>query len=210
MKFALVVASGVRQGTVIPAPGPKLTVGRGDGCHLRPASPAISNKHCEFISRDGTIYVCDLGSTNGTLVNDQPITAEVALAAGDRIKVGPLDFTLKLLGPASDSTPLPEVLKSVAAKPGSTSVKPAPKPVAPKPKSGAGEDDAMAAMLLGMDDDDPVSVPGGSTVMELHAVDAEQIKKAAAEAAEKKILSQADSSSAARDLLTRYTQRPRK
>ena len=209
MKFALVVASGVRQGTVIPAPGPKLTVGRGDGCHLRPASPSISNKHCEFVDRDGTIHVRDLGSTNGTLVNDQVITEEVALKEGDRIKVGPLDFTLKLLEKKSDSTPLPEALKSsVPAKsnPSSTAAKPVLKPT---PKASASEDDAMAAMLLGMDDDDPAEVPGGSTVMELPAVDAEALAKAAA-ANEKKAVAPADSSSAARDLLNRYTQRPRK
>lgn len=203
MKFALVVASGVRAGTVIPAPGPKLIVGRGEGCHLRPASPAISNKHCEFVLRDGVVYLRDLGSTNGTVVNDVTITDEIGLAEGDRIKVGPLDFTLKLTGQKSDSTPLPEQLKSVGTKSSPNVPKPAPKPT---PKASSVEDDAMAAMLLGMDDDDPVEVPGGSTVMELPAVDAEQIAKAMAD---KKVLTQADSSSAARDLLTQYTQRPR-
>ena len=209
MKFALVVASGVREGTVIPAPGPKLTVGRGEGCHLRPASPSISTRHCEFTLRDGTVYVRDLGSTNGTLVNDVPATDEVALQAGDRIKVGPLDFTLKLIDVKADAKPgggsKSSGLIKPATKPESTAAAkptPAAKPAA---RPGSVEDDAMAAMLLGMDDDEPVEVPGGSTIMEMPAVDAEAIVKATAE----KKPAAADSSDAARNLLNMYTQRPR-
>ncbi len=222
MKFALVVASGVHQGKEIAVPGASLVIGRAEGCHLRPASPAISNRHCEVFARDGGMFVRDLGSTNGTLVNDAPVTGEREVKSGDRLKVGPLDFTIKVTATKSDSTPLPNALKSVpAGKTGSTgSLKSvpaaAPKPTAlPKPvvlppvtapAAKDSSDDEMAAMLLGMDAEDP-EVPGGSTIMEMPSIDAAAIVKAAAE---KKVLTQADSSSAAKDLLSKYTQRPRK
>lgn len=222
MKVQLVVASGVRQGTVIPVGGAQFLIGRDEVCQLRPASPAISKKHCGIYVRDGQVFVTDFGSTNGTFLNDQPVTAETPLATGDRLKVGPLDFTVNILsvGP-SDSTPLPDALKAVippAAAPNPTpaaqpKVPAAPAP-APKPaKAGAGaeDNDHIAAMLLGMGDDEPSSgdVPGGSTVMELPSVDAQKLAEAGGKKEDKKIPSKAESSSAAADLLRKYMRRPK-
>src|SRR5579885_1148963 len=114
MKISLVVASGVHQGKVIAIPGTQFLIGRDEGCHLRPASPAISKKHCLLAVRDGKAFAQDLGSTNGTFVNDEQIQGERELADGDRLRVGPLDFTVAL-NPSgkSDSTPLPDALKAV-------------------------------------------------------------------------------------------------
>ncbi len=58
-----------------------------------PEDPAVSHAHAMLVqSDDGSYAVVDLGSTNGTLVNDlaEPITANtrVPLADGDRIRLG--------------------------------------------------------------------------------------------------------------------------
>jgi predicted component of type VI protein secretion system len=226
MKVQLVVASGVRQGTVIPIGGAQFLIGRDEACQLRPASPAISKKHCGIYVRDGQVFVADLGSTNGTFLNDRQLTAETAVASGDRLRVGPLDFTVNIVsvGP-SDSTPLPEALKAVGKPPAAT---PAPQPKVPAaggapaqpmkpavpikaPVAGPpGEDhDHIAAMLLGMGEDEPSAsdVPGGSTVMEMPAV--ELAKAAEAKKDEKKIPSKVESSTAAADLLRKYMRRPK-
>jgi predicted component of type VI protein secretion system len=110
MKVTLVVASGAHQGKVIPITGPQFLIGRDAQCHLRPASQAISKRHCGVMVRDGKVYIKDFGSTNGTSVNDVLIKgAEVAVADGARLKLGPLDFTIRVEQPAlkPDGTPLP-------------------------------------------------------------------------------------------------------
>ena len=229
MKVVLVVASGVHTGKEIAIPGTQFVIGRDEGCNLRPASPAISKRHCSIYVKDNDVYIQDLGSTNGTIVNDAAVTGECKLTPGDRVKVGPLDFTIKITPTErrSDSTPLPEVLKSMMtpvkkdskaggstavpkvefpAKPVPAAVKPAPAKPIPK-ASGEDEQDNIAAMLLGMDDDDPTAephVPEGSTVMEMPAVPG-----AAPDDKKRKVPEQPDSSAIARDLLSRLTRRPR-
>lgn len=110
MKVSLVVASGAHQGKVIPITGPQFLIGRDATCQLRPASQAISKRHCGVLVRDGKVYIRDFNSTNGTLVNDDQIRgAEVPVADGATIKIGPLDFVLRieLPAPKPDGTPLP-------------------------------------------------------------------------------------------------------
>jgi pSer/pThr/pTyr-binding forkhead associated (FHA) protein len=110
MKVSLVVASGAHQGKVIPLTGPQFLIGRDAQCHLRPASQAISKRHCGIIVRDGKVYIKDFGSTNGTTVNDEQIKdTEIAVADGTSLKIGPLDFTIRieLRAPIPDGTPLP-------------------------------------------------------------------------------------------------------
>ena len=48
----------------------------------------VSRKHAQVTSREGKCFVKDLGSTNGTYLNDQEVTQETPLRNGDLIKVG--------------------------------------------------------------------------------------------------------------------------
>ncbi len=110
MKVSLVVATGAHEGKIIPVTGPQFLIGRDTQCHLRPASQAISKHHCGLLVRDGRIYIKDFGSTNGTLVNDVLIRAtEVMVVDGTNLKIGPLDFNVKIeiASPKPDGTPLP-------------------------------------------------------------------------------------------------------
>jgi pSer/pThr/pTyr-binding forkhead associated (FHA) protein len=68
--------------------------------------------------RDGQVYIKDLGSTNGTLVNDELIkSAEVPAVDGTSLKIGPLDFTVRieLASPNPDGTPLPSETPETSA-----------------------------------------------------------------------------------------------
>lgn len=67
--------------------GPTTTIGRLPECDVVVADPAASRRHARIVRRDGVWRIEDLGSTNGTYVNDEPVT-ERALEDGDRITVG--------------------------------------------------------------------------------------------------------------------------
>src|SRR4051812_39996151 len=52
------------------------------------ADTQVSRRHARVSARGGQAVVEDLGSTNGTYVNDQPIHAPRAIGPGDRIRIG--------------------------------------------------------------------------------------------------------------------------
>lgn len=76
--------------------GDELTIGRAAGCHVSlPDDGFISQLHARVYRRMGAVYIEDLGSTNGTRVNGQPLRKPVELRPGDRIQFG--DTTLELV-----------------------------------------------------------------------------------------------------------------
>ncbi|MDQ6784878.1 MAG: FHA domain-containing protein [Actinomycetota bacterium] len=69
--------------------GSELTVGRAAGCGVSlPEDTFVSQLHARVFRRDGGLFVEDLGSTNGTFLNDHRVSAPVPLGSGDRLKVG--------------------------------------------------------------------------------------------------------------------------
>jgi len=99
------VIGGKHAGQVIPLNRPKFLIGREQDCQLRPNSELVSRHHCVFTVDDFSVRVRDLGSTNGTLVNDERIQKEVVLQPDDRVLVGSLEFSVRINEAApSDST----------------------------------------------------------------------------------------------------------
>jgi hypothetical protein len=66
---------------------PVVTIGRLPESDVVVDDPGASRQHARISSADGEFVVTDLGSTNGTLVNDEMIR-ERTLADGDRITIG--------------------------------------------------------------------------------------------------------------------------
>ena len=64
------------------------TLGRGVECELRLDDTYVSQQHARIFDRGGNWYVEDLGSTNGTFVNDQKLAAPAMVQPGDKIRVG--------------------------------------------------------------------------------------------------------------------------
>lgn len=92
MQVRLKVLQGSKAGTEIKIPTPKCLIGRSDECQLRPQSDAISRRHCVIITTENEVAVRDLGSRNGTYVNDEKVGEEAVLLSGDKLRVGPLEF----------------------------------------------------------------------------------------------------------------------
>lgn len=64
-------------------------IGRNSACHLVLNEDGdISGRHCKLYLKDDHLYVQDLGSTNGTLINGVPISDIYRLCSGDLLVVG--------------------------------------------------------------------------------------------------------------------------
>jgi len=66
----------------------ELIIGRAEKCHLVLEDSYVSQMHARIFTRDGSIMVEDLGSTNGTYLNRRRITSPTELQRGDRVKIG--------------------------------------------------------------------------------------------------------------------------
>lgn len=105
MDVTLKVISGTNIGQELAVPAPRFFIGRAEDCQLRPKSDLISRHHCVLLVDNESFAVRDLGSRNGTFVNDERVMGERELKAGDRLKVGALEFVVHLaekpvVGPA--------------------------------------------------------------------------------------------------------------
>jgi hypothetical protein len=56
-------------------------------------SSTVSRRHARIVIDGRGAFVEDLGSKNGTYVNDQPATSPLPVAHGDRVRTGSLVFT---------------------------------------------------------------------------------------------------------------------
>lgn len=63
-------------------------VGRGDTNEIPLSDPGVSTRHCRILRDRGATWLEDLGSTNGTYLDDGRLIAPRALAAGALIKLG--------------------------------------------------------------------------------------------------------------------------
>ncbi len=66
----------------------EFTIGREEGNHIVVDLDNVSRRHACILRRQGRMFVKDLGSTNGTYLNDQEVQQETPLRSGDLIKVG--------------------------------------------------------------------------------------------------------------------------
>jgi hypothetical protein len=83
----LVLLEHGRPSQVYPLDKELVTLGRMPDCDVVLQDPGASRRHAEIRRSDGEFVVADLGSTNGTMVNEATVS-EQALREGDRITIG--------------------------------------------------------------------------------------------------------------------------
>jgi pSer/pThr/pTyr-binding forkhead associated (FHA) protein len=66
----------------------QIEVGRGEDCAVRLQDHYVSQVHARLFERDGAWYVEDMGSTNGTFLNDGTVAGSAEVHAGDVVRVG--------------------------------------------------------------------------------------------------------------------------
>ena len=101
-------------------PGPVVRIGRDPGGELALeglASTGVSREHARIELMADRAIVADAGSSNGTLVNDQPISGSVTLRAGDRLRLGYTGPTLTVLDLDLSAPTAPEIPPSRLAIP---------------------------------------------------------------------------------------------
>lgn len=112
MRAILKVVGGKNDGRQIKISVPEFVIGRGDKAHLKPSSELISRMHCAIRLKDGKVEVEDLGSRNGSFVNDKQLTGPHEAKSGDRLRVGNLNFEI-LIDPTLSGNKKPKI-KDVA------------------------------------------------------------------------------------------------
>ncbi|MFZ8996865.1 MAG: FhaA domain-containing protein [Ilumatobacteraceae bacterium] len=110
------IASSIRQGDPVVRPGAIVlpsgerialtsdtnVIGRLTECAITIHDGNVSRRHAQ-IQRAGNVFtISDLGSTNGTFLNSERLTAEHRLTDGDIIAVGPVHLRFEASSAASD------------------------------------------------------------------------------------------------------------
>lgn len=72
-----------------------MTIGRAPECELRVDDTYASQQHARLFAKNNSWFVEDLGSTNGTFVNDQKLAAPAMLQPGDEVRVGQTTMELR-------------------------------------------------------------------------------------------------------------------
>lgn len=86
-ELILEVVEGEGAGRQVPLSS-AFDIGRDPGLAMVVDDPEVSRKHARIEARGQGAVVTDLGSTNGTFVNDQPVHGTRELVPGDRVRVG--------------------------------------------------------------------------------------------------------------------------
>jgi hypothetical protein len=94
-RWTVAVERGPRElrGVKLPVLGP-VVVGRSPGADIVINAGYVSGRHSRFALLGDALIVEDLGSTNGTVVDGQTITAPTNLEPGDLVSIG--DVTLRV------------------------------------------------------------------------------------------------------------------
>jgi pSer/pThr/pTyr-binding forkhead associated (FHA) protein len=68
-------------------------LGRGDQAEIRLEDPFASSQHARLVRQGSVVVLEDLGSTNGTYLNEELVGGPQPLHPGDRVRIGDSEFT---------------------------------------------------------------------------------------------------------------------
>jgi pSer/pThr/pTyr-binding forkhead associated (FHA) protein len=99
---SLLVRSGDMKGRRLPIKVPVVNIGRGDYNDVIIADPSVSTSHAKLQRREAVWILTDLGSTNGTFIEGEPLKGEQALGPGTTLRFGDV---LALFEPLDEKVP---------------------------------------------------------------------------------------------------------
>ncbi|WP_067779774.1 FHA domain-containing protein FhaB/FipA [Actinomyces vulturis] len=91
----LVITEGPLAGSTVPLTPSSIVIGRSPSCTLVLDDDYASGRHARVFPQDGTWWVEDLGSTNGTMLGDSLITDTVELPIGVPLRIGQTRLELR-------------------------------------------------------------------------------------------------------------------
>lgn len=87
-RFRLIFEQGISVGREYKIERPEIVIGRDPQLDLVIESLAVSRRHARLLLKNGDYFLEDLGSSNGTFLNDQRLSSRARLSSGDRIRLG--------------------------------------------------------------------------------------------------------------------------
>jgi pSer/pThr/pTyr-binding forkhead associated (FHA) protein len=99
---SLLVRSGDMKGRRLPIKVPVVNIGRGDYNDVVLADASVSTSHAKLQRREAVWILTDLGSTNGTFIEGEPLKGEQALGPGTTLRFGDV---LALFEPLDEKVP---------------------------------------------------------------------------------------------------------
>ena len=129
----------------------KTIIGRREDCDLRIPLSQVSRKHAMLLVQEGGVSIRDLGSVNGTFVNNQRVS-EQKLAAGDHIVIGPVVFTVQIDGKPEKVPRIKTRIESRQSVMDESDVRQTV-PSGSRENAGSHADD----LVMGGEDEDPIS-----------------------------------------------------
>ena len=85
---SLVVRQGAQVGMTFSIMGEEAILGREEGIDVSVRDPEVSRRHSRISWQNGSYYIEDLKSTNGTFLNGALVTSPQPLRSGDTIGIG--------------------------------------------------------------------------------------------------------------------------
>jgi serine phosphatase RsbU (regulator of sigma subunit) len=100
---ALITVKGPTPGQRFSLDGDCTLIGRQPDAGIYLQALAVSRQHARILHEEGTYFVEDLGSSNGTWLNGSRISEREPLTEGDMLQIGPYIFNLQPDRPAAGS-----------------------------------------------------------------------------------------------------------
>ena len=143
------------------------TIGRGRGCTIMLPQALVSRQHCEIFESAGQLMVRDLGSLNGTFVNNQKIAEPSPVQSEELLTIGTVTFRVVYEGAGASSPPAGPgpVMKSSAKEtlPAAKGAAAAPVVVAAPTASPVDSDDNSQPLEIGEFDFEETVRPSSDT-----------------------------------------------
>jgi pSer/pThr/pTyr-binding forkhead associated (FHA) protein len=73
-----------------------VVLGRGSEAEIRLEDPFASSSHARIFEQGGILAIEDIGSTNGTYLNEELLESPRPLHRGDRVRIGDSEFTFEV------------------------------------------------------------------------------------------------------------------